>query len=401
MKKVVLNNGLTVIFEHRNTDTVGVEVCVNAGSNNEPQNLSGVSHFIEHLVFEGTKHRTAFQISNDIEGLGGEIGAFTSNERTCFYVKSLPKHFSKSLDVLADIIQNPTFSQKSIEKERKVVLSEISMMHDQPRFYQWELFQKTLFKKHPARIPIIGTEKTVKAMTRKDIVKYHSRFYVANNIVLSIVGNVKNPIAIVKKKFSGLKQKELPAGHLEIEPPMESPVEAVEKRQIEQSYLVLGYKTVPRTHRDSYTLDVIRALLGKGLSGRLFTEIRTKRGLGYDVGVHHEVNAGYGFFAVYVSTEKNNVELCKSIILREFNKLSKLTKCELNDAKNFLEGEFLIENEDNQRLADTLAFWENAGNVYLVNSYLKNIRRVTAKDVAGVVKRYFTKNYALAVVSQS
>jgi zinc protease len=400
MEKKVLKNGITVIIEPRETATVALQATIKTGSNNESKKIKGISHIIEHMLFEGTKNRSPLQISGEIEGLGGEIGAFTTNERTCFYVKSLPHHFDKSLEILADIIQNPLFSKKSLEKEKKIIISEVKLMHDEPRFYQWELFQKTLFKKHPARTPIIGTKKAIRSISRQDILDYYNRYYVPNNIIVSVVGKVKDILPTLEESFSDFKGKKLPTSPFVSEPEKKAPEEMMEKRHIHQSYLVFGYKTVPRAHQDSYTLDVIRAILGKGLSGRLFTEIRTKRGLAYDVGVHHEVNINYGFFAVYLSTDKKNINECKNIILNELKKLNNVKEKELEEAKNFIEGDFLMSNEDNQKFADTLAYWDFARDVSFTKSYLNNIIKVTKKDILTVAKRYFTPNYTIAILKQ-
>ncbi|MFH1511672.1 MAG: pitrilysin family protein, partial [Candidatus Woesearchaeota archaeon] len=186
MKKIVLTNGLPVLLSYRNSRTAALLVCVNVGSAFDSK--PGISHFVEHMVFEGTKSRTAFEITNSIEGIGGEISAYTSVERTCFYVKVLPKHLAAAVDVLLDIMMNPVFGAAAIDKECKVILSEIKLKHDEPRFYQWELFMRSLFKDHPVGRPIIGNSKSVGSVCRKDLVGFFRRFYVASNMRLAYVG---------------------------------------------------------------------------------------------------------------------------------------------------------------------------------------------------------------------
>ncbi|MFH1332062.1 MAG: pitrilysin family protein, partial [archaeon] len=154
MKKTTLSNGITLITEKRSTKSVTIQVTVKAGSNHENEKIAGISHFIEHMLFEGTKNRTAIELANEIESIGGEINAATSTERTLYYVTVLKKYFDKAVDVLADLIQNPLFEEKAIEKERNVVLDEVNLVMDDPKRYQWVLFQRTLYKKHPARNPI-------------------------------------------------------------------------------------------------------------------------------------------------------------------------------------------------------------------------------------------------------
>ena len=178
MKKFVLNNGLTVIFEKKAAKSVAIEITVKTGSNNEDSKVSGISHFIEHMVFEGTKKRkTNKEIANEIEKLGGDLNAYTSNEKTCFFVKVLNKHFEIALDVLSDVIQNPLFEDKSIEREREVILKEINMVKDEPRFHQWVLFQKALFKKSPTKNPVYGTVQAIKKIKRQHIMAYFERYY--------------------------------------------------------------------------------------------------------------------------------------------------------------------------------------------------------------------------------
>src|SRR3989338_4535568 len=158
MKKYKLKNGITLLYEKKPSKSAAVEIMVKVGSNYEDKRIRGISYFIEHMLFEGTKKRkTSLEISNEIEKLGGEMNAYTSNEVTAFFVKVLGKHFEKALDVLSDIIQNPLFDEKMVDKERKVLLKEINMVTDEPRFHQWILFTKTLFKKHPAKHPTYGS----------------------------------------------------------------------------------------------------------------------------------------------------------------------------------------------------------------------------------------------------
>jgi predicted Zn-dependent peptidase len=191
MKKYILSNGLTILLEKRSTDSVTIMVTVRVGSNNEPENLLGISHFLEHMLFEGTKKRPSSTIiANEIERLGGELNAYTTNERTCFYIKVPKKHFDIALDIISDILQNPVFDKSAIEKERQIILKEINMVTDDPRFHQWILFQKTLFKKHPARNPTYGAIETVQKIRRDDLISYYNKHYTGTNMIISVVGGM-------------------------------------------------------------------------------------------------------------------------------------------------------------------------------------------------------------------
>ncbi len=250
MKKV-LKNGLTVLLVKRPTNSVAFMVTAKTGSNYETEKQSGISHFVEHMLFEGTKKRpTALEIANEIESIGGEINAYTSTERTSYYIKVLGRHFDTGLDIISDITQNPLFDKKTLEKERKVILKEINMVTDEPRFHQWILFQKALFKKHPTRNPTYGTVNAVNAMKREDLLKYFEDYYKPNNLILSVVGNIgRNALKKIENKFGSAKPGRPVQMPKVEEPEQKNPVKLVEKRRTLGSYLVLGYKTPKRIEK--------------------------------------------------------------------------------------------------------------------------------------------------------
>jgi len=397
MQKIKLKNGLTVIYEEKDTNSVAVEVMVKVGSNNEKNKERGITHFIEHMVFEGTnKRRNSQEIANEIEKIGGELNAYTSSERTCFYVKVLKRHFDKALDVLADIVQNPLFREEDIEKEKKIVGKEIDLVNDEPRFYQWILFEKSLYEKHPTRFPTYGSKKIVGSLRKEDILDYYKKYYVSSNMVVSIVGKINEWKKKVEEKFILGEKREVKEVKVE-EPFRKGNKIKKEKRKIANSYLVLGYKTVPRNHPDSYILEVINGVLGRGQSGWMFQEIRGKRGLCYEVGTQHISERDFGYFAAYLSTDKRKIDLVKKLILEQLEKLKKISEKDLKEAKDYVEGSYLLEVEDNQKLADCLVFWEQMGDAKEMEEFIKKIRKVKISAVRRVVDVYF-KNYCLVVV---
>lgn len=399
MKKNVLNNGLTILTEKRTGNSVAIQVSVNVGSNNEAR-LRGISHFIEHMSFEGTKKRpNAEAISNEIESIGGEINASTSSDRTVFFVSVLKKDFDIGLDVLSDIIMNPLYRESDIKKEKKIILEEMKLLNDDSRFYQWILFEKTLFKKHPMKFPISGDGRSVRSIKRKDLMGYYKKHYVPNNMVVSVVGNFdKNCTAKIKKKFGGLKKRKLPSMKKFLEPKQEKSEKKVEKRKTNQTYVVLGYKTATRDKKDSFVLDVIYGILGRGQSGKLFDEVRNKRGLAYEVGVNHETSKDWGYFSVYLNTHRKNVKKTVKIIMDVFQGLKKISKSDLKKGKDFVVGRFMLENDINIKRADSMAFWEFAKDARLADKYVKKIKEVNKKDIIKTVNKYLTKNYVLAVI---
>ncbi len=396
MKKTTLKNGLTIITEKRNTKSVTIQVTVKAGSNYENEKIAGISHFIEHMLFEGTKNRTAIQIANEIESLGGEINAMTSTEKTIYYVTILKKYFQTAVEILADLIQNPLFDEKAIEKERSVVLDEVNLVIDDPKRYQWVLLQKQLYKKHPAKNPIYGTPEAVKSITRDDIIRYYERYYKPNNIIVSVVGNVKDAEQKIEQAFT-FQPSEVQKRETVEEPEQETIETHIEKRDILHSYIVIGYKTVPRTHEDSYAIDVIRAILGRGQSSKLFDEIRIKRGLAYSLGVYHDAETDYGWIAIYYGADKKNIEEIKQIILKEVKNLSKVSSKEIKDAKKFIEGNYYLENEDNHEMADNLASWELVGDLKGADEYIKRIKKVTKQDIKRVVQKYLQNHVYVGI----
>ncbi len=390
-------NGLSLIFEHKKGKAVVVEVMVRVGSNNEALSERGISHFLEHILFEGTTSRpTNREISNEIEKIGGDFNAYTTNERTCFYVKVLRKHFSIAVEILADILQHPLFREKDINKEKKVVIKEIDMVNDEPRYYQWVLLQKHLFEKHPAKYPTYGDKKVINGLNQAKVAAYFRKHYVPNNMVVSIVGGVKNWRKEIEQKFV-FKKGTLPVNAVVHEPPASAPKERRERKKIANTYMIMGFKTVPRTHQDMYTLEVINGILGRGQSGRMFSEIRGKLGLAYEVGTQHVAEIKFGYFAVYATIDKKNIALVKKVILEELRKLKQVSEQDLQEAKDYIEGDYYLELEDGQKLADQILFWEQAKDARLMDTFIRRIKAVSQKDIKKVVDAYF-KNYTLTIL---
>ncbi|MFA6461544.1 MAG: pitrilysin family protein [Candidatus Woesearchaeota archaeon] len=397
MQKVVLPNGLTVIFEPQKGKSVVVEVMVKVGSNHEKTNERGISHFIEHMLFEGTVKRPSNQeISNEIEKLGGEFNAYTTCERTCFYVKVLKKHFRIAVEILADILQNSSFGETEIKKEKRVVLKEIDLVNDEPKFYQWIMLQKNLFQKNPCRNPTYGDKEVIRGLTRSKILDYFHRYYTPKNMIISVVGDITGWKKEIQTQFSSLSGKlELPTRTVE---PISTRNRIIkQKRDVANTYVVLGFKTVPKHHSDSYPLEIIDGILGRGQSGKMFTEIRGKKGLAYDVGTQNISEISYGYFAVYATIDRKNIELVKTMMIKELERLQDITVKELEEAKTYVEGDFYLEIEDNQKVADQLLFFAQAGKAEELHHFVPKAKKVSLQDVKRVAKKYF-KNYVFAVI---
>ncbi|MBI4149671.1 insulinase family protein [Candidatus Woesearchaeota archaeon] len=397
MQVTHLPNGITLVLAPCPGDSLTLLASVHVGSADDGVHY-GISHFLEHMVFEGTRKRSSQEISNTIERLGGYFNAATDSERTFYYIKILKKHFAVAAGILSDIICHPAFPPKMIEKERKIILSEIDMVNDEPRHYQWILLQKHLFTS-AARHPTYGTREAVSRISREDLIAHHQNYYTGSNLVLVLAGDAHGALPALTRLFSSL-----PKRGMRRQPLLESPnafQKAVERRkQLSQSYLALGYKTPPRNSADIYALDVIHAILGRGQSGRLFSEIRGKRGLGYDVAVHHEPGISHGVFAVNVGMDNSNIPRVLSLITKEFSRLRRITKDELQDAQTFIEGNFLIEHEDTQKWATHLSLLAHCGVLEDARPYIAKIKHVSLQDVKKAAERYLTPQYTLAIVQQ-
>ena len=388
MQKVTMPNGLKVIYKHKPGNAVIIQILIKVGSNYEKADERGISHFLEHILFEGTKKRPSNQlISNEIEKIGGEFNAYTSTERTCFYIKVLKKHFAKAVDVLSDIMQNSLFAKENIEKEKNIVMKEIDMVHDEPNYYQWILLQKNLFKSHPCKYPTYGDRTIIQNLNRKKVMDFYSKYYVPNNMLVCVVGDVPNWKNIAKK-FTLSRKKVTKKKLIEEKVSKKNEIKK-EKRNMANSYMILGFKTVPKLHNDSYALDVVNGILGRGQSGKMFTEIRSKQGLAYEVGTQKVSEVSYGYFAAYASVNRKNITQVKDLMLKEISKLKNVTKKDLKEAKDYVEGNYLLDIEDGQKVADHTLFWEQVKDAKMVDKYLNEIKKVKITDVKRVVEKYF------------
>jgi predicted Zn-dependent peptidase len=395
MKKWILKNGMTLIYDPKSSDSVAMQVLVNVGSNWEPAHLRGISHFLEHMVFEGTtKRKDAKTIANEIERLGGDTNAYTTNDRTCYHAKVLKKHAVVVLDVLSDILQNPLLRESDTERQKHILFKEIDLVLDEPRFYQWVLFQKTLFKNHPTRFPTYGTKATVQSTTRQQLVEFFNQYYRPKNMTMAVVGKVPNIKYKVEKAFSKDSRLVKTPVFKRERPPKNAKIRK-EKRNVESTYIILGHLTVPRLHKDSYIIDLIDAVLGRGQSGWMFDEIRNKHGLAYEVSTQHVAERDYGYFATYVSISKKNKNKVIQLIKDQLARIQNLTSEELNEAKTYIEGSFYLDQEDTQKHADELCFWEQIGGAKHIKSYMRKIKSITLSEVKKAAKNYFGKNYCL------
>lgn len=400
IQKKNLANGLTVIYKHIPSAAVALEFSVRTGSIVETKNQAGVSHFIEHLLFEGTKKRaSSMAIANEIEKYGGEFNAATSQERTIYYIKIAKRYFSSALDILYDMFTNSLFDAVHIEKERKIILDEINMVNDNPHQYQWILFNKRLFSGHAAGLPVYGNAQSLKALTQKDILAYFCQWYIPQLITIVIVGDAPHALSAIAEKCSAWKKKQAVLPSFSV-PTKNVKTLVLEKKKLNQSYLVLGYKTVPRYHSESYVFDIMCGILGRGQSGWLFNEIRAKLGLCYAIGIEYDANKYFGDIGIFCGTSKQNIPAVEKLIFKQLERLKSVSEKDVAEAKTFIAGNLALRHENSAILADEMAYWHETASLAAHRDYLDKINKVSVAEVRDVAKKYFTKNYTLAVLEQ-
>lgn len=379
--KKKLKNGLTILFEKRNLPVVCSSVTSKSGSEYETEKLKGISHFIEHLVFKGTKKRNVKQISEEVEKRGGIINAFTSEEFTCFWNKLPSKYLNIGIDIASDLVLEPLFEKEALERERKVILEEIKMYNDNPQLYVMNKIKELLYEK-PFGMFTAGTCEIMSKINREDVLKIYDN-YSTNNMMLTVVGNANfdEICKLAEKIFPETKKK------IQETKPIIKNSQLVEKRKgVEQANLVFGYHVPTLKDKNRYTAEILDILLTGGMSSKLFQEIREKRGLAYAVKGILEQNKNYGYEMIYVGTIKEKVKEVKELILKEIEKLRNLENKELEEAKEQLIGLRQLESEDSEQTMIELIAEENAGNAEEYYRYEDKINSIKLEDVRKMAK---------------
>jgi len=305
---------MTILFEKRDLPVVSVAVAVRSGGINESIEEKGISHFIEHLLYKGTNKRTSKQIAEEIEKNGGELNGFTSENITAFWCKMPSENIKIALDVLSDMVKNPKFDEKEIEKERKVIFEEIKMYHDNPRFHVFNEIHRSLYEA-PFGIPLIGTIETMNSINREKLIKKFNKIYTPNNMILAVVGNAdfKEIVDYAKKNF-GKKKQIIP----EFKIKLKNEIRIEKRKGIDQANLVFAYHVPLITDKKAYASKVLSAIMAEGMSSRLFEEIREKRNLAYAIKGDTTLTKDFSYALIYSGTTKENVEKIKKIILRKY-----------------------------------------------------------------------------------
>jgi len=403
-KKIDLNNGLQVILNHMpRMESAAIGVWIATGSRNEPRPLSGISHFLEHMVFKGTPTRPSRMIKQAIEGRGGSLNAFTSEETTCYLAKVSHRHIDIALDVLSDMALNARIDEKDIEPERAVIIEEIKMYRDLPNHHVHDILSELMWPRHPLGASIAGDIKSVRSVTRRDIIDYKDKRYTPKNMALVLSGNL-NHDAIIRniRKIFRVNVKANPASIVKFKRSQSRPQIKILYKDTEQSHLSMGMHTFGRMDKDRYALSLLHIILGANMSSRLFENIREKRGLAYEIGTEIKRYKETGAFKVNAGIEHKKVKEAVGLIIEELRKIKTkpVPGSELKRAKEFFKVQLLLALEDTLEHMLWLGDYVVAsGKLPDRNDTIKRINAISSHDLQRVAGNIFrSRNLNLALI---
>lgn len=401
-KKVVFDNGVRVVVERMTSvRSVSIGIWTQVGSRHEQEGQEGLSHFIEHMMFKGTRRRTASQISNDIDALGGEMNAFTTHETTAFYVKVLDQYLSSALDLLADLFHHSRFQAKEIEKEKHVILEEIRAVKDDPEDFVHELHVRDILGAHPLGRSILGKPESMERIRRQDLLQYVKRHYHPRNTIVAVAGNfdLSQLLSDLQKHFGEWSPASIRSLHNndgpEPWPAYTSQGTFLYPKKLEQVHVCLGFPGLPVNHPDRYAANVLNTIVGGAVSSRLFQEVREKRGLAYTIYSHLSCFSDGGLLTIYAATHEKEVESVVDVVGREIEKLRKrgVSEKELERTKVQLKGNLMLGLEGTYGRMNKLAKDELFQNRYIsLQEMLKAIDHVTVEDLSRLSHSLFDPN---------
>jgi predicted Zn-dependent peptidase len=397
----VLDNGLRILTERMSAvRSVSIGVWLTRGSRHESADKSGVAHFVEHMLFKGTATRTAEDIAQAIDSIGGQLDAFTAKEYASYYIKVLDEHLPLAIDILADIVRNPAFSDEDIEREKKVVVEEIKMVEDTPDDLVHELFTQGFWENHPLGRPILGTRETVESFGRDFLRDYFQQAYTAPNLIVSAVGNLEHERVreLVDERFGSLPRSGSPPAE---EAPQVVPKVLIRNKELEQSHLCVGVSSYPQNHDDRYASYLLNTLLGGSMSSRLFQNVREKRGLAYAVFSGLSAYRDAGSFTVYAGCSNDAVGQVIDLVVEELRgvKQTPVPDAELQRAKDHLKGSLMLGLENTASRMSHLARQEiYFDRQFGLDETLQGIERVTAADLQRVAADLFRSESLSATV---
>ncbi|GAB4405906.1 MAG: pitrilysin family protein [Thermodesulfovibrionales bacterium] len=392
--KYHLDNGIPLVVERiRNLHSVSLGIWVKVGSRFEMPEKNGISHFLEHMFFKGTRKRSAKDIAVEIDSVGGDLNAFTSRETTTFYVKVLDSHIDRGIDLLTDIFLHSTFPEDDIEKEKRIVKEEIKMVEDTPDDYIHDLFYQTVWGHDGIGQPVLGRRETIKTFTREDLIGHIRKYYGTKDTVIACAGNFEPDrlLYALNQTLGGLRRGSEPKRGVT---PDVKPVAAVYTKDLSEVHICLGVKGIPQASPDRYALYLLNAILGAGASSRLFQEIREKKGFAYSI---YSFIASYmdtGLWAVYAGTSRKRVVEVIEMIIKEMKGLKDtITDTELQRAKDQLKGNLILGLESTSSRMQNIARQEiYYGRYFSPEDIIKEIDAVDIGQVKALADALVAKD---------
>ena len=397
----VLDNGLRVLTEQMSqVRSISIGVWLTRGSRHETAERGGIAHFVEHMLFKGTASRSAEDIAQAIDSIGGQLDAFTAKEYASYYIKVLDEHLPIALDILSDIVLNPAFTAEDIAREKKVVLEEIKMVDDTPDDLVHELFTQGFWRDHPLGRPILGTRETVESFNEESLRRYFADAYTPRNLIVSAVGNLEHDRLreLVAERFGGLRSVGAPP---EEHAPTVVPQILIRNKDLEQSHVCLGVSSYPQKHDDRYASYLLNTVLGGSMSSRLFQNVREKRGLAYAVFSGLSSYRDAGSFTIYSGCANEVVTDVLGLVVEEMRgmRTQLVPSAELRRAKDHLKGSLMLSLENTASRMSHLARQE----IYFdrqvgLDETLDGVERVTPEDVQRVAVELFRNDACSATV---
>ena len=397
----VLPNGLRLLTERMpHVRSVSIGVWLARGSRHEPQEQSGIAHFVEHMLFKGTSTRTAEDIAQTIDYIGGQMDAFTAKEYASYYIKVLDEHLGLAVDVLSDIVMHPAFTADDIEREKKVVVEEIKMVEDTPDDLVHELFTEHFWQNHPLGRPILGSKDTVESLNSDGLRRYFSTVYTAPHLIVAAVGNIEHQQVrdLVARAFEQLPATSAP---LTERPPQVIPQIVIRNKELEQSHVCLGTNGYQQDHADRYSSYVLNTVLGGSMSSRLFQNVREKRGLAYAVFSGLSAYRDAGSMTIYAGCANDAVGELIDVVIAELRRLKDepLPESDLRRAKDHLKGSLMLNLESTSSRMSHLARQEiYFDRQFGLDETLEGVERVSSDDVRRVAKDLFANGSLAATV---
>ena len=403
IRRQVLPNGLTIITEQmQHIRSASIGIWLQTGSRDEDPAWNGISHFIEHMLFKGTEHRSAEEIARQVDSIGGNMDAFTAKECICFNVKVLDEHLPVALEILSDLVLHPVFDPNDITRERGVILEEIKMDEDNPDYLVHEIFTQNFWKDHPLGKPILGTKETVKKFERHAVLDAYSHRFAPGNIIVSAAGNLDHDrfVELVTKHFEQMKPRK--NGFHSPVPKIVSKITLRNKKALEQVQLCIGVPSHPIAHEKRHAGYILNTLLGGGMSSRLFQNIRERQGLVYSIYSDLNPYRDTGCLAVYAGTSRESASKVVQSVVSEFHKLKAepVPAEELRRSKDQLKGSLMLSLESSSARMSNLARQEMYfDRFYDLDELIEKIEAVTVEDLTSLANEFFnTESVAVTIL---